>query len=103
MSRTRVVRAGPCGCRAGLVGPGAGHPGRGQHRRRRDLGRGRAGAAAGRWAWRAGLPGGTPSRAARAVRRAADATGGVQPVEQPWNRAGMANNMAQRVEVICAE
>jgi hypothetical protein len=31
--------------------------------------------------------------------RATDATGDVQPVEQPWNVQGMANNMAQRVTV----
>jgi DMSO/TMAO reductase YedYZ molybdopterin-dependent catalytic subunit len=32
--------------------------------------------------------------------RATDARGEVQPVEQPWNFQGMANNMAQRVEVV---
>jgi DMSO/TMAO reductase YedYZ molybdopterin-dependent catalytic subunit len=32
--------------------------------------------------------------------RAADATGAVQPVDQPWNTQGMANNMAQRVQVV---
>jgi DMSO/TMAO reductase YedYZ molybdopterin-dependent catalytic subunit len=32
--------------------------------------------------------------------RAADAEGNVQPVDQPWNFGGYANNMAQRVEVI---
>ena len=32
--------------------------------------------------------------------RATDATGTVQPVDQPWNVQGMANNMAQRVTVI---
>jgi len=31
--------------------------------------------------------------------RATDDRGEVQPVEQPWNRQGMANNMAQRVDV----
>lgn len=32
--------------------------------------------------------------------RATDATGEVQPVAQPWNTQGMANNMAQRVRVV---
>jgi len=31
--------------------------------------------------------------------RASDADGNVQPVEQPWNRQGMTNNMVQRVPV----
>lgn len=31
--------------------------------------------------------------------RAVDSNGDVQPVDQPWNRQGMANNMAQRVAV----
>ena len=32
--------------------------------------------------------------------RATDASGRTQPVEQPWNRGGFANNMVQRVEVV---
>ncbi|MEP6476808.1 MAG: sulfite oxidase [Actinomycetota bacterium] len=31
--------------------------------------------------------------------RATDGTGAVQPVAQPWNHHGLANNMAQRVQV----
>ncbi|NUT94272.1 MAG: sulfite oxidase, partial [Saccharothrix sp.] len=31
--------------------------------------------------------------------RATDAEGRAQPVDQPWNRQGMANNMTQRLEV----
>ncbi|MEV1328907.1 sulfite oxidase [Micromonospora costi] len=31
--------------------------------------------------------------------RATDASGRTQPVEQPWNRGGFANNLVQRVEV----
>lgn len=46
-----------------------------------------------RCAWRA-----TPGPAELCC-RATDATGTVQPVEQPWNRQGMGNNMAQRVPV----
>jgi DMSO/TMAO reductase YedYZ molybdopterin-dependent catalytic subunit len=34
------------------------------------------------------------------VVRATDATGEVQPVDQAWNRQGMANTMAQRVTVV---
>jgi DMSO/TMAO reductase YedYZ molybdopterin-dependent catalytic subunit len=34
--------------------------------------------------------------------RATDATGQTQPVEQPWNLQGMANNMCQRVRVVVA-
>jgi DMSO/TMAO reductase YedYZ molybdopterin-dependent catalytic subunit len=44
--------------------------------------------------WRAGTPGDYELRV-----RATDETGQTQPVEQPWNRQGMANNMAQRVLV----
>jgi sulfane dehydrogenase subunit SoxC len=34
------------------------------------------------------------------VVRATDATGDVQPVDQAWNRQGMANTMAQRINVV---
>jgi hypothetical protein len=34
--------------------------------------------------------------------RATDGSGGVQPVDQPWNTQGMANNMTQRVVVYVA-
>jgi len=57
---------------------------------------------AGRWAWRrwtfdwvAAEPGET-----ELCCRASDADGNVQPVDQPWNRQGMANNMIQRVRVL---
>jgi DMSO/TMAO reductase YedYZ molybdopterin-dependent catalytic subunit len=57
--------------------------------------------AASRWAWvgwtftwSAQVPGPT-----EILCRATDATGDVQPVDQPWNRQGMANNCAQRVPV----
>ena len=57
--------------------------------------------AAGRWEWRRwscdwdAAPGRHELRC-----RATDADGNVQPVDQPWNRQGMANNMAQRVSVL---
>ncbi len=54
-----------------------------------------------RWAWvgwtfpwLADVPGAT-----EICCRATDATGDVQPVDQPWNRQGMANNLVQRVPV----
>jgi DMSO/TMAO reductase YedYZ molybdopterin-dependent catalytic subunit len=57
---------------------------------------------AGRWAWRkwtfewaAALEGST-----ELLCRATDQLGQVQPVEQPWNRQGMANNMVQRIPVL---
>jgi len=62
------------------------------------------GPALGRWAWsrwtyrwRAGEPG-----RYELLARAHDADGHVQPVDQPWNVQGMANNMAQRVSVVVA-
>ena len=62
------------------------------------------GPTAGRWAWRGwsfhwdAVPG-----EAELSCRATDAGGGVQPVDQPWNRQGMANTMAQRVPVVVRE
>lgn len=35
--------------------------------------------------------------------RATDAQGHTQPLEQPWNRGGFANNLVQRVPVLCLE
>lgn len=35
--------------------------------------------------------------------RAADADGGVQPLDQPWNRGGFANNAVQLVPVTCLD
>jgi DMSO/TMAO reductase YedYZ molybdopterin-dependent catalytic subunit len=35
--------------------------------------------------------------------RATDAAGNVQPIEQPWNRGGFANNLIQRMPVVCIE
>ncbi|GAA1660404.1 sulfite oxidase [Catellatospora bangladeshensis] len=35
--------------------------------------------------------------------RATDAEGGVQPVDQPWNRGGFANNAVQLVPVACLD
>jgi DMSO/TMAO reductase YedYZ molybdopterin-dependent catalytic subunit len=55
----------------------------------------------GPWAWRRwrytwhAEPGGH-----ELVVRATDATGDVQPVDQAWNRQGVANTMAQRITVV---
>ncbi len=35
--------------------------------------------------------------------RARDASGRTQPADQPWNRGGFANNLAQRVDVLVTE
>ncbi|MFE2210701.1 sulfite oxidase [Streptomyces canus] len=35
--------------------------------------------------------------------RATDAEGHTQPLEQPWNRGGFANNLVQGVEVLCLD
>ncbi|MEU9211853.1 sulfite oxidase [Streptomyces sp. NPDC048415] len=57
-----------------------------------------------RWAWRpwrfdwAATPGHHVLSA-----RATDAEGHTQPLEQPWNRGGFANNLVQRVPVLCRD
>ena len=58
--------------------------------------------ALGRWAWCRWTFGWTVTEPGpyELVARATDADGNVQPVEQPWNVQGMANNMTQRVAVI---
>ncbi|MEU8068425.1 MULTISPECIES: sulfite oxidase [unclassified Micromonospora] len=57
--------------------------------------------AAGEWAWRRWSVSwtATPGRYVLGA-RATDASGRTQPVEQPWNRGGFANNLVQRVEVV---
>ncbi|MFI2711761.1 sulfite oxidase [Micromonospora sp. NPDC018662] len=55
----------------------------------------------GGWAWRRWSVAwtATPGRYVLGA-RATDASGRTQPVEQPWNRGGFANNLVQRVEVV---
>ncbi len=48
------------------------------------------------WTWSAGVGSYTLSA------RASDRSGRHQPVEQPWNRGGFANNLIQRVPVVVA-
>ncbi|MET7600341.1 sulfite oxidase [Streptomyces sp. NPDC004082] len=56
------------------------------------------------WAWRhwhldwTAVPGSHVLSA-----RATDAEGHVQPLQQPWNRGGFANNLVQRVPVLCLD
>ena len=49
--------------------------------------------------WRFRWQADTPGRTTLAC-RATDESGEVQPVDQPWNRQGMANNLVQRVPVL---
>jgi DMSO/TMAO reductase YedYZ molybdopterin-dependent catalytic subunit len=58
--------------------------------------------AAGRWAWHRWTYRWLVTEPGRheLLARAHDAAGQVQPVDQPWNLQGMANNMAQRVAVV---
>ncbi|MDG4749908.1 sulfite oxidase [Micromonospora sp. WMMD718] len=57
--------------------------------------------AGGEWTWRRWSVSwtATPGRYVLGA-RATDASGRTQPVEQPWNRGGFANNLVQRVEVV---
>lgn len=106
MSRTRVVRPGPVALegrawsgqgpltevqvstddghswREAELAPENGHP----------------------WAWRHWRAEWTATPGHHALRvRATDAAGGVQPLDQPWNRGGFGNNLVQRVPVYCAD
>jgi sulfane dehydrogenase subunit SoxC len=59
------------------------------------------GPAADRYAWRGWrYPWTAAPGECELLARATDEAGHVQPVEAPWNRQGMANNMAQRVPVV---
>jgi hypothetical protein len=56
------------------------------------------------FAWRAWTYDWTAARGRfELLTRATDETGGGQPVEQEWNRQGMANNLVQRVPVTVLE
>jgi DMSO/TMAO reductase YedYZ molybdopterin-dependent catalytic subunit len=55
-----------------------------------------------RWAWRRFTHEWTATPGPHVLTaRATTADGEVQPVEQPWNRGGFANNEVHRVEVVC--
>jgi hypothetical protein len=55
-----------------------------------------------RWGWRAWRFSWTaaPGRYVLSA-KATDMEGGTQPLSQPWNRGGFANNMVQRIPVHC--
>ena len=57
-----------------------------------------------RWAWRRWETTWTarPGRHTLGA-RATDAGGNNQPVDQPWNRGGFANNLVQQVPVVCID
>ena len=97
MTRERFVHAGPVplsGPR--VVRPGTGHPRRGQHRRRADLGRR---AARRRRTPPIRSPGGRGPTTGRRARAGSSCSRGPptrrrsQPVEAEWNRQGLANNL----------
>jgi len=54
------------------------------------------------WAWRRWQASWTAEPGSHVLSvRARDARGHTQPLEQPWNRGGFANNLVQRVSVLC--
>ncbi|KQX56266.1 MULTISPECIES: sulfite oxidase [unclassified Streptomyces] len=54
------------------------------------------------WAWSAWRARWTATPGLRHLTvRATDAAGHIQPLVAPWNRGGFANNLVQRVEVLC--
>ncbi|MFE9020767.1 sulfite oxidase [Streptomyces sp. NPDC007808] len=55
-----------------------------------------------RWAWRHWRHSWTATEGEHVLSaRASDAEGRTQPLEQPWNRGGFANNVVQLVPVLC--
>ncbi|MFF0066130.1 sulfite oxidase [Streptomyces sp. NPDC005279] len=56
-----------------------------------------------RWAWRNWRASWTATPGSHVLSvRAHDADGHHQPLSQPWNRGGFANNLVQRIPVLCA-
>ncbi|MEU2235864.1 sulfite oxidase [Streptomyces vietnamensis] len=104
MSRTRVVRPGPVAL-AGRAWSGHGPVTRVEVSE--DGGAAWADAEIERdpahpWAWSAWRTTWTATPGLRHLTvRATDAAGNVQPLTPPWNRGGFANNLVQRVEVLC--
>ncbi|MDT9696973.1 sulfite oxidase [Streptomyces sp. P17] len=57
-----------------------------------------------RWAWRRWRFGWTATPGEHVLcARATDAEGHTQPLRRPWNRGGFANNLVQRVRVVCPD
>ncbi|MEV4478775.1 sulfite oxidase [Micromonospora coxensis] len=102
MSRTRVLRPGPCTVDGRAW---SGHAPVTSVEVTTDGGASWAPAildpaAGGEWSWRRWRFDWSPEPGRYVLAaRATDASGRVQPVEQPWNRGGFANNLVQRVEV----
>ncbi len=106
MSRSRVVRPGP------VVLEGRAWSGRAPVTRAEvstDAGRTWRDAdlepdAGHRWAWRRWRLTWTATPGEHVLSaRATDAEGHTQPLAQPWNRGGFANNLVQRVPVLCLD
>ncbi|MCX4824169.1 sulfite oxidase [Streptomyces sp. NBC_01142] len=54
------------------------------------------------WAWRRWQASWTATPGSHVLSvRAEDAEGHTQPLDQPWNRGGFANNLVQRISVLC--
>ena len=103
MTRDRFVRAGRVVAhRAGVVGPGAAHRRRGEHGRRCVVGAPPISPPPIRRTRTPGGRGPTPGRrrpGPRSCWSVPPTPRAPQPVEQDWNRQGMANNLVQRVPV----
>lgn len=57
-----------------------------------------------RWTWRRWRHSWTATPGDHVLSpRATDAEGHTQPLDQPWNRGGFANNLVQRVPVLCVD
>jgi DMSO/TMAO reductase YedYZ molybdopterin-dependent catalytic subunit len=106
MSRTRVVRPGAVRLegrawsgRAPVTGVEVSTDG-GRSWDAADLGPG----SDHRWAWRPWTHTWTATPGSHVLSaRATDAEGHTQPLDQPWNRGGFANNLVQRVPVLCLD
>ena len=56
------------------------------------------------WAWRHWRTAWTATPGSHVLSvRATDAEGRTQPLTQPWNRGGFANNLVQRIPVLCLD
>ncbi|WP_371667649.1 sulfite oxidase [Streptomyces sp. NBC_00289] len=106
MSRTRIVRPGPLtlegrawsGTAPVLRAEVSTDGGRTWHEAEVEPDAGH------RWAWRRWRFAWTATPGEHVLcARATDADGHRQPLEQPWNRGGFANNLVQQVPVVCLE
>jgi DMSO/TMAO reductase YedYZ molybdopterin-dependent catalytic subunit len=104
MSRTRVVRPGPVRLEgrawSGRAPVTAVHLSDDGGRNWRPTELELSGTHPWAWRWWTGTWTATPGRHLLSA-RATDAEGNIQPLEQPWNRGGFANNLVQQVPVVC--